>query len=163
MTYKLPDNKEITIAADYQERLADAFLYPQLFYEKELLSTNFYEAEYEEKWREIMKGGSLTRLIFNAIDEMTKKEFFPHGMVNKVVLTGGQCLMFPLIELIARAIEDQCKNEYACIQPHLSIDPRYSIVEGARIFSSMGKLDQFLMSKIEYEEFGPEIISKKCF
>ena len=54
-----------------------------------MLTTNFYEQEHEEKWRGIMKGGSLTRLIFNAIDEMTKKEFFPRGMVNKVVLTGG--------------------------------------------------------------------------
>ena len=49
--------------------------------------------------------------------------------------------MFPLIEAIARAVEDLCKNDYASIQPHLSIDPRYSIVEGARIFSSMGKMD----------------------
>ena len=83
-------------------------------------------------------------------------------MYANIVLSGGNT-MFP-------CIVDRLQNEVAALAPSTMkikiIEPperSYSVWRGGSVFASLSIFEQQWISKMEYDEYGPSIVHKKCF
>ena len=136
--YKLPDGQVITIG---NER----FRCPEAMFQPSFLgveSSGIHETTYNS----IMK-----------CDVDLRRDMYAN-----IVLSGGTTMF--------QGFADRLQNEVAAIAPSTmkiqiieSPERNYSVWKGGSVFGSLSIFEQQWISKMEYNEYGPSIVHKKCF
>ena len=101
--------------------------------------------------------GELIYKTYFSIDMEIKKSLF-----DKIVLLGGNMLFKNIAERISRNIKSFGGNtiSYKLLVP---AERKYSVWIGGSILASLSTFKSILISKSEYDEYGPEIVNIKRF
>jgi len=135
-SYELPNGQVITIG-DERFRCPEALFQPS-FLGKE------YAGVHEMAFNSIMK-----------CDVDMRRDLFAY-----IILSGGST-MFP-------DIEDRMKKDISQLTPMkvkivAATDRKYAAWTGGSVLASLDYFRQLLISREEYNEFGPAIVHRKCF
>jgi len=135
--YELPDGNIITLGNE-RFRCAEVLFQPHLIGKE---ANGIHETTYES----IMK-----------CDVDIRKDLY-----NNVVLSGGSTMF--------KGIEDRMKKELeALVPPTMRVnvvapaERKYSVWLGGSILSSLSTFQTMWITGIEYQEYGPNIVHKKC-
>ena len=136
--YELPDGQVITMG---NER----FRCPETMFQPSFLG---------------LEDPGIHETIFNCImkcDVDLRKDMYAN-----IVLSGGNT-MFP-------CVAERLRNEVVALAPSTMkikiIEPperSYSVWRGCSVFGSLSIFEQQWISKMEYDEYGPSIVHKRCF
>jgi len=136
-TYELPDGNVITVGSE-RFRCAEVLFQPHLIGKE---SNGIHETTFET----IMKCDVDIR----------------RSLYNNVVLSGGTT-MFP-------GIEDRMTKELEGLAPpsmNINViapqDRNYSVWLGGSIMASLANFQQMWITGLEYQEYGPNIVHRKC-
>jgi len=138
-TYELPDGTLLYLESD-RSRIPEALFTPQP-----------------------LTGGGISQTIpqmittcVNNCDTDLRKDLF-----GSVVVTGGSTLFAGFTSRLSKEIDPQAYNLKTII-PTDSAERRFSTWIGGSILGSLTTLEQMWISKKEYEEFGKELVHKRC-
>ena len=107
-----------------------------------------------------LESRGIHELIFNSImkcDLDIRKDLF-----GSVVLSGGSTM----INGMAERVEKELRN---LVPPSINVkiiappNRKYSSWIGGSIFASFPTFSKTLISKDEFDEFGPSVVHRKCF
>ena len=136
--FELPDGRVITLGSEKQQCL-DGLFTPTLVDKKVKLGAH--------------------ELVNSSV--MKCDEDLRRDLIGNVVITGGNSLLkgFPdrLKANLEGTFDDMKINVVA------SDDRKYGAWIGGSILASLSMFDTMLVSKDEYEEWGPNIVHRKCF
>eukprot|EP01086_Lenisia_limosa_P015936 TRINITY_DN5434_c0_g1_i1.p1 TRINITY_DN5434_c0_g1~~TRINITY_DN5434_c0_g1_i1.p1 ORF type:complete len:168 (-),score=22.35 TRINITY_DN5434_c0_g1_i1:53-556(-) len=145
VNYSLPDGQTITIGAS-RFRMADT-----MFSSKHLppsLSAHQYFP--------------LANMAVTAIEKThpdVRKE-----LLNNIIISGGNSLFLGFVERFKREVQDIVPNSQKLRFHHSTnvIERRHAAWVGGSILGSLGTFQQLWMSKQEYDEFGADVVERKC-
>ncbi|KII72876.1 Actin, adductor muscle [Thelohanellus kitauei] len=83
------------------------------------------------------------------------------SLYSKIVLSGGSTLFPGMRERLAREIK-QLAPVSVRVDTLAPAERKYSVWKGGSLLGSLSTFQQILISKAEYDEFGPSIVHKKC-
>ncbi|KAL5370490.1 hypothetical protein CPHLJ_1g2480 [Cryptosporidium parvum] len=113
----------------------------------------------------------IVQMVINSITETSNINKEISSITSSIILAGGTTLINGFDAKLHQGIIDQRPsvifNNSTCPAPRIVASPRASerlasAWIGASILSSLGTFPQFTVSKRDYQEFGPNIINKKC-
>jgi len=146
--YELPDGKKLTLG-DYR------FIAPEIF----------FVLPESEKNRPELDVGSFKGYHQIVLDSINKCDIdLRKEMLSNIIITGGNTLIPGFVELMQKKLTDiapQNARVKLIAYPH-TIERRYSSWIGGSILSSLGSFQSLWIGKAEYEEYGSNIIEKKC-
>nr|XP_023666047.1 uncharacterized protein LOC111843059 isoform X2 [Paramormyrops kingsleyae] len=140
VSYTMPDGRVVTIGAE-------RFRAPEILFRPELIGRDHYGV-HESIFKSILQS-----------DIDLRKSF-----VGNVVLSGGNTLLagFPLrlqSEIRSLVPEDLVQ----CVRVTSPADRDSSVWTGGAVLASLPSFSSAWISQEEYEEFGPQIVFRKCF
>ncbi|OII74690.1 uncharacterized protein cubi_00243 [Cryptosporidium ubiquitum] len=113
----------------------------------------------------------IVQMVLNSIIETSNINKEMSNITSSIILAGGTTLISGFDSKLHQGIIDQKPsvifNNSVRPAPRIVASPRASerlasAWIGASILSSLGTFPQFTVSKRDYQEFGPNIINKKC-
>jgi len=139
-TYELPDGSIMHLDSD-RSRIPEALFTPQP-----------------------LPGGGLSQTIpqmisscVNNCDTDLRKDLF-----GSVVVTGGSTLFAGFTSRLSKEIDVPQLYNLKTIIPTDSAERRFSTWIGGSILGTLGTFQQMWISKKEYEEYGKELVHKRC-
>ncbi|BFU25798.1 actin, putative [Entamoeba histolytica HM-1:IMSS-B] len=139
-TYTLPDGTEFSI--EEERFLCPEILFrPELFISDDVLAKGLDVACYDC----VMKCDiDVRRCLF-----------------NNILCAGGNTLYPGFAERLASGVQKLC-NDSIEVGIEAPADRQYSSWIGGSIFASISEFNQLAINSFEYDEFGAQIINKKC-
>lgn len=65
--------------------------------------------------------------------------------------------------MLLAELETRCVDDYSKITAIAQKDPICQIMNGAKVYACMKRVDEAMISKARYEEEGEQVINKVCF
>jgi actin-related protein len=84
--------------------------------------------------------------------------------MSGIILSGGNSMIGQLPERLHKELSDRYASLYKSklIAPSTTIERKYSAWIGGTILGSLSAFHQMWISKAEYNEFGPNVVERKC-
>ncbi|ELP93971.1 actin-1, putative [Entamoeba invadens IP1] len=139
-TYSLPDGTSFTIE---EER----FLCPEVLFQPQLF----------------VSGDSMVQGIDTAVyDTIMKCDIdLRRRLFENILCVGGNTMYQGFAERVQKGVQTMA-NETISVCVEAPEDRMYSSWVGGSIFASVAQFDKLAINSFEYEEFGAEIVNKKC-
>ncbi|KAL1254746.1 hypothetical protein QQF64_016975 [Cirrhinus molitorella] len=138
--YTLPDGRIISLTTE-------RFRAPEILFRPELIGRDHYGI-HESVFRSILQSDIDLRRSF----------------VGNVLLSGGNTLLSGLPSRLQKEIMLMCPVDLsACVRVISPSDRDFSVWRGGAALANMPDLCSAWISVDEYEEFGPQIVFRKCF
>ncbi|XP_073709140.1 uncharacterized protein [Garra rufa] len=140
MPYTLPDGRIVSLATE-------RFRAPEILFRPELIGRDHY-GMHENVFRSILQSDIDLRRSF----------------VGNILLSGGNTLLSGLPTRLQQEIRLMCPADLSeCVRVISPSDRDFSVWCGGAVLANMPDLCSAWISADEYEEFGPQIVFRKCF
>ncbi|XP_062857975.1 uncharacterized protein si:ch211-241j12.3 [Trichomycterus rosablanca] len=138
--YTLPDGQVVSLTTE-------RFRAPEILFKPELIGQDFY-GMHESIFKSVLQSDIDLR----------------RDLVGNIVLSGGNTLLAGLPERLRREISRLAPADLGQRVKVVSHDDRdFSVWRGGAALASMPAFSSAWISRDEYEEFGPQIVFRKCF
>ncbi|XP_072532809.1 uncharacterized protein [Salminus brasiliensis] len=138
--YTLPDGQVVSLTTE-------RFRAPEILFRPELIGCDHY-GMHESIFRSVLQSDIDLRRSF----------------LGNIVLSGGNTLLAGLPERLQLELANLAPAGVAdCVRVISSPDRDFSVWKGGAILSGMQTFSSAWISRAEYEEFGPNIVHRKCF
>ncbi|TUG71445.1 actin [Bagarius yarrelli] len=138
--YTLPDGQLVSLTTE-------RFRAPEILFKPELIGQDYY-GMHESIFRSVVRSDVDLR----------------RDLMRNIVLSGGNTLLCGLSERLRSEISGLapvCLGE--CVKVISSGDREFSVWRGGAVVASMPTFSSAWISQQEYDEFGPQIVFRKCF
>nr|AAI39517.1 Si:ch211-241j12.3 protein [Danio rerio] len=138
--YTLPDGHTVPLASQ-------RFRAPEILFRPELIGRDHYGL-HESVFRSILQSDLDLRRSF----------------VGNILLSGGNTLLSGLAERLQLEVRAMVPLDLsACVRVSSPPDRDFSVWSGGAALASLPEQQSAWISAAEYEEFGPQIVFRKCF
>lgn len=158
--YLLPDGENITISKF-------KYIAPEIFFTPSILKI----ANMEENIQNLIVNNKnfegIQINLFNMFKQV-KKETYRQKLMNTIILTGSTTLFRNWSERFQKEFTNICNTQESIQRNNFQVVPqkrnqkKYASWLGGSIISSFKRFDTFFVTKTEYEEYGFDIIHRKC-
>ncbi|XP_051510649.1 uncharacterized protein LOC127415779 [Myxocyprinus asiaticus] len=138
--YTLPDGRLISLASEH-------FRAPEILFKPKLIGQDNYGI-HESVFKSILQSDIDLR----------------RSLVGNIVLSGGNTLLSGLPERLQKEMRNMAPaNLTECVRVTSPSDRDFSVWCGGAVMANLPTFSSTWISAEEYEEFGPQIVFRKCF
>ncbi|XP_062406625.1 uncharacterized protein LOC134097699 isoform X2 [Sardina pilchardus] len=138
--YTLPDGQVVSLTTE-------RFRAPEILFKPELIGRDHYG----------MHESIFKSIIHSDID-------LRRSFVGNIVLSGGNTLLAGLPERLQNELKNMVPPDLAeCVRVTSPKDRDFSVWSGGAVLANLPAFSSAWISQEEYEEFGPQIVFRKCF
>uniref|UniRef100_A0AAY4DFG1 CRAL-TRIO domain-containing protein n=1 Tax=Denticeps clupeoides TaxID=299321 RepID=A0AAY4DFG1_9TELE len=138
--YTMPDGQVINL-------VTERFRAPEILFKPELIGREHYGI-HESIFKSILQSDIDLR----------------RSLVGNVVLSGGNTLLAGLPERLQTELKKMAPGDLGnCVRVTSPIDRDFSVWSGGAVLANLPSFSSAWISQEEYDEFGPEIVFRKCF
>ena len=113
--------------------------------------------------------GTLAALIANAISGSELNVDVKKELYGTVIVTGGNTLLPGFVERLSsdtvsllNSQQPGLGNKLGFLAPRTSTERLFSSFIGGSIVATLGTFSSYWISKAEYDEFGANVVNRKC-
>lgn len=106
---------------------------------------------------------SLVFKVLKCLQDYCDEENVSKQSIETILLSGGGLNLSGLAPILLTELETKCVDDYSKINAIQQKDPICQIINGAKVYACMKRIDEAMISKERYNEEGPQIINKVCF
>ncbi|XP_067098168.1 uncharacterized protein [Osmerus mordax] len=140
MHYTMPDGQVISLSTE-------RFRAPEILFKPELIGRDHY-GMHESIFKSILSSDLDLRRSF----------------LGNIVLAGGNTLLAGLPERLQKEIRVMVPSDLGeCVRVTSPKDRDFSVWSGGAVLANLPSFASAWISQEEYEEFGPQIVFRKCF
>ncbi|XP_071391097.1 actin CyI, cytoplasmic [Centroberyx affinis] len=140
MGYSMPDGQFVCLGTE-------RFRAPEILFKPELIGRDHY-GMHESVFKSILSSDIDLR----------------RGFLGNIVLSGGNTLLPGLPERLQAEIEGMVPPDMAeCVRVTSPRDRDFSVWSGGAVLANLPTFTSAWIAREEYEEFGPQIVFRKCF
>ncbi|KAF6003359.1 Actrt2p [Cyanidiococcus yangmingshanensis] len=135
--YTLPDGQELSFGEL-------AFTVPECLFQPALLG---------------LEAPGINMLLYEAVQKCDLD--LRRSLYGNIVLSGGTSLFRGLPERLQRELERQIPARVKT-KITAATDRKFAVFQGGSVLASLDTFDHMWISRAEYDEFGPQIVHRKC-
>lgn len=140
MHYTMPDGQVVVLSTE-------RFRAPEILFKPELIGHDHY-GMHESIFKSVLSSDIDLRRSF----------------LGNIVLSGGNTLLAGLPERLQKEIRVMVPTDFGeCVRVTSPKDRDFSVWSGGAVLANLSSFASAWISQEEYEEFGPQIVFRKCF
>eukprot|EP00033_Pygsuia_biforma_P003560 GCRY01003895.1.p1 GENE.GCRY01003895.1~~GCRY01003895.1.p1 ORF type:complete len:447 (+),score=133.87 GCRY01003895.1:195-1535(+) len=156
LTYELPDGQSVEVGGE-------RYAIPELLFNPQATDPSLKGLDEIVAKHNIASEGvgvaSLVTAAVNKCDVDHRKDLY-----NSLILSGGSSLFHGFVERLHSDLYDTLPPSYRLrvLASTSAVERKFSAWIGGSILSSLGTFQHMWVTKAEYEEVGPNLLSKRC-